>query len=486
MCKNAVRTPLPQTVRVFCIMECPICCVSAKETVQCPECQQSTCVTCVVKFIEVEAGNLQCMMCKALWSTHFAYMAIPSARWTKHMKTQRKAFLEQQSRAELIDVQAAVPTLRRIEDNMEKIRAKRVELKRLREELTQLEEQKTHDLFEVNRVLYAHGQPGESLSQSAHRRELPHPCPRENCRGFLQDNGCPVCSVKVCSRCKCEKTTEDHVCDPVILQNLLEIQKSTRPCPKCRAPSQKINGCSQVFCYACKNSWMWDTGRLVRPDEWQHSPDYYDYIRQTRGSVPRAPGDGGGGLDDNPETHRFHLVTMLRDSTYIIGPKTSSENNHMARGRSYNGQLSDVGQFLMQVDQSIGEYQDRQHNFLRGQHRPIQPGELLKDARIRFLMGKMNEVQWKKELARREKQAVLVRQETQLHDELRRAFQTCARTVSLARNPYREDVMHQGVVDFARACQVIDKEYNSMYNTMGSSKSSPIGPIVANIPSEYR
>ena len=479
-------------------MECPICCHAAvKESVTCPQCDQSVCVSCAVKFIEVNQGELSCMMCKVPWTSQFAYTSIPAARWTKAMKEQRKLFLDQQSRAELLEVQEAIPTLRRIQDNVHAIREKRAQLKRLKDELAELEVQKTQDLFEVNTLLH-HGQDRSETSAAARvRREVPLHCPREGCRGFLQDNACPVCSVRVCAKCKCEKQGEDHACDPTVLQNLAEMQRSTRPCPNCHAPSQKINGCSQVFCYACKRSWMWDTGRLVALGDWQHSPDYYDYIRKTQGTVPRAPGDHPGlahDFDDNPGTHRYNLINALRDSTFIVGPDSdaggsgfSSNHNFMGRGRSGTNQLSSVGKFLMMADQEIGEYQDRQHHFLYGlrRQRLVQATELLKDVRIRFLMGDITEKQWQKELSRREKQAALVHEEEQLHTAMRQAFQTCARTVSMARHPYREDVMKQGVKDFARACQVLDKEYSRLYATFGSAKTSPMTQLVESIPAGY-
>lgn len=55
--------------------------------------------------------------------------------------------------------------------------------------------------------------------------------------------------------------------------------------------------CDQMFCTQCNVAFSWRTGTVVT-DGVIHNPHYYEWMRRTRGEVPRTPGDVpcGGGL----------------------------------------------------------------------------------------------------------------------------------------------------------------------------------------------
>ncbi|KAK6850113.1 hypothetical protein PG995_013946 [Apiospora arundinis] len=48
-------------------------------------------------------------------------------------------------------------------------------------------------------------------------------------------------------------------------QGELTVKRSSRSCPKCKQPSQKISGCDHVKCLVCGTHWDYGTGRAMRP-----------------------------------------------------------------------------------------------------------------------------------------------------------------------------------------------------------------------------
>jgi len=98
--------------------------------------------------------------------------------------------------------------------------------------------------------------------QEEHQMYLP--CPYENCRGYAMRNGvCGVCSQKVCLSCRMQKEDE-HKCNPDDVASVELIKKDSRPCPQCRAPIHRYEGCPQMFCTVCHAQFHWTTGALLK------------------------------------------------------------------------------------------------------------------------------------------------------------------------------------------------------------------------------
>lgn len=103
-------------------------------------------------------------------------------------------------------------------------------------------------------------------------------CPECNHGETIQD--IPKNSLLTCSRCTysycflhgnahpsmtCEqyykKLGKNGVKELKLSENL--IKKTTRPCPNCKAPTQRIGGCHHVRCHMCQIDWCWLCSRQI-------------------------------------------------------------------------------------------------------------------------------------------------------------------------------------------------------------------------------
>ncbi len=142
----------------------------------------------------------------------------------------------------------------------------------------------------------------------ANRRSFIRACPAEGCRGFLSTQWkCGTCDVRVCAKCHEIKTpaadgatpaadgatpaADGHVCNPDSVASAALIAKDSKPCPGCASLIHRVSGCSQMFCVQCKVAFDWHSGQVVTNTNAIHNPHYYEWLRRTRGHVPRAAGD---------------------------------------------------------------------------------------------------------------------------------------------------------------------------------------------------
>ena len=136
------------------------------------------------------------------------------------------------------------------------------------------------------------------------------PCPLEGCNGFVDTSKwtCGTCKKRICKECFIEKE-EGHECNKDMVDTVKMIMKESRPCPKCSIYIHKTEGCDQMWCTQCHTTFSYRTGEIHTGRT--HNPMYYQWLRETRGSVPREPGD-------DPNQHCMtEPTTMLINLTRI-------------------------------------------------------------------------------------------------------------------------------------------------------------------------
>jgi len=122
------------------------------------------------------------------------------------------------------------------------------------------------------------------------------PCPREQCLGKLADDGkCGLCHHVYCHDCMKEKSAA-HECQKEDKETMVELRRTTRPCPKCSVLIYKTEGCDQMWCIKCHTTFSWKTGAISQGVV--HNPHFY----QERQQATRTPGDiPCGGLPNEVE-----------------------------------------------------------------------------------------------------------------------------------------------------------------------------------------
>jgi len=60
------------------------------------------------------------------------------------------------------------------------------------------------------------------------------------------------------------------------------IADGVRPCPSCRAPIERAEGCPQMFCVVCRTKFNWDTGRIIGEGEGYSNGHHNEYTAAVR------------------------------------------------------------------------------------------------------------------------------------------------------------------------------------------------------------
>jgi hypothetical protein len=106
-------------------------------------------------------------------------------------------------------------------------------------------------------------------------------CPLSICSGLVKNGRCGDCKKAVCAKCR-EERLDGHECNQQELETIKLLKRDTKPCPRCKIPIHKIDGCDQMFCTKCKTAFSWRTLNIQRGII--HNPHYYEYMAQ-RGAM---------------------------------------------------------------------------------------------------------------------------------------------------------------------------------------------------------
>ena len=124
-------------------------------------------------------------------------------------------------------------------------------------------------------------------------------CAHNECRGFLSAQWkCGVCDNYTCKKCRNPVISDQqHICNTDDIETVKLLRQDSKPCPKCASLIYKTDGCDQMWCTQCHVAFSWKTGLLEKNI---HNPHYFEWMRRQSedGTIPRQPGDGGGGCND--------------------------------------------------------------------------------------------------------------------------------------------------------------------------------------------
>jgi hypothetical protein len=358
---------------------CDVCCESWNKTnhkkVACSFCDLVCCRTCVQKYILSVHEDPHCMGCKTRWDREFVDSWCTKKFRNTELRSHRETILFERERALFPDTQPQVERILRMRDIRENIRELRSMLIRLlnyfhipipvvddthfdrHPDLRAVHEQYTNALIEYEEL-----RTGSIHIQDSQRRFV-RKCPNGECRGFMDESWyCGMCRSNFCDKCN-EPVHEDHVCDPDAVQTMQLLNKDTKPCPKCGEMIQKTSGCAQMWCTSCETAFDWRTGVICVGKI--HNPHYLEFKRK-QNSLNREHGDiPCGGLPTYQELRNM-------------------ENPPRA-------EILNLRCMLMRMD---GELRWRW---------AVQDDDMNVYIRIKYMLREMDELEFKRELQRRDK-----------------------------------------------------------------------------------
>lgn len=244
-------------------------------------CGFEACRNCIKTYlVDVDQmSDAHCMSCKVQWNRQFLVDSFEKTFMAKTWKNHRENILYERELSMMPETQIYV----------EKI----IELEKKENEKKSIEEEISNLVIRLNECKYEiHKLKTTSVDLSCRREFIRH-CPNGDCRGFLSTSlKCNICEIWACGDCREVKgntRNTEHVCKEDILASVKQLEKDTKPCPKCASSIFKIDGCNQIWCYNCHTAFDWKTLRIETGTI--HSPEYFDYLRRSGKEIPRTQGD---------------------------------------------------------------------------------------------------------------------------------------------------------------------------------------------------
>ena len=221
-------------------------------------------------------------------------------------------------------------------------------------------------------------------------------CPCDDCNGFLTSKYiCELCNTKVCSKCfditqlKGEKVVsgdgnEEHICNPDNIASAELIKKSTKPCPKCCVRIHKLSGCDQMWCTECNIAFSWNTGKIDTGHI--HNPHYFQWLRNNPQNMNIRQILANPCADDIPTiTEILNIIsrdTGINGSYLIIRQKVKA----IVTGYHEKPETTLIGGI-----QHITDLIEKNNNFINN-------NAINKTLRVKYLLGLIDETEYKNKL----------------------------------------------------------------------------------------
>lgn len=377
---------------------------STRMQTKCPYCPYSACSGCAERWLLETTHDAHCMNCRKAWNREILVSNFSNKFVSRDYKNRRESLLLEREKSLLPATQPYVELERKVREaavliaklgkkvqthtlKMNEIFALQLgpfavehgldnefDAQILRHKMAQ-EERKiiSNYAIDIQHLEWYQAQLNIRLNGGrveTEKRQFVRACPVADCRGFLSTAWkCGMCDNWTCPDCHevIGKDKEaEHTCDPNNVETAKLLAKDSRNCPKCAAMIFKIDGCDQMYCTQCHTAFSWRTGHIETGRI--HNPHYYEFHRQ-RGTLQREPGDVPcGGFPD------WRVVLSFLPRAHIF--YTRFANAH---------RTVDHVRWVVVPRYTVNAAQDN------------------RDLRIKFMIGDINEDEFKKKIQQREK-----------------------------------------------------------------------------------
>lgn len=387
-------------------MSCDVCCDgfnrSSRSKITCPYCPFSACSGCSERYLLETTQDAHCMSCRKSWSREILVNNFTLKFVGRDYKNRRESLLLEREKSLMPATQPYVELERKVRKTTQEIAGRALMIKEETDKLDSISgrqlgplavEHGFYNEFDANvlrhklitdqrkvisnlalDVQHLEWYQNQLINrihggQVEHeKRQFVRACPASDCRGFLSSAWkCGMCDNWTCPEChevKGKDKDGPHTCDPNSVETAKLLARDSRNCPKCAAAIFKIDGCDQMYCTQCHTAFSWRTGRIETGTI--HNPHYYEYHRQ-RGTLQRNPGDVPcGGFPD------WGLVSRMCPRTHIFFRIAAAHRTHAHC------------QWAVMPRYTVGNQDNR-------------------DLRIKFMIGDINEDEFKKKIQQREK-----------------------------------------------------------------------------------
>lgn len=298
-------------------IECAVCCNNLNHTtrrlVSCDFCPYVACLACTKTYSLSTVHQPHCMNCRKEWSIEMMNKHFPKTFLRDEYRKMRETILFEEEKTYLPPLQAEaerILTLSKLEKEERVVQKRSTENHANEDQLVRdqrikqraIDTELSHLYTRMGELRYRRRAPATEVKKFVMK------CTAGDCRGFLSEKYvCGLCTVAICKDCHAvlptsagiavlptdeEEPLPTHACDPNEVATIIELNRSTKPCPKCHVRIFKTEGCDQMFCISCHTAFSWRTGEVELGVI--HNPHYFQALREGNIHDPRHRQDHGG------------------------------------------------------------------------------------------------------------------------------------------------------------------------------------------------
>ena len=384
---------------------------SDHKQVNCSFCDYKSCTSCNERYLLDTTQDAHCMSCRKGWSREILMNNFTTKFVTKEYKQRRENLLLEREKSMMPATQVYVELEKEVRKLGREIAQTKVELDRANNDFVKISNQNLgifaveHGFTtEFDALIHRHKLAQEQRKVCSNinidiqslewkqneligrihgraldigKRAFVRACPHADCKGFLSTAWkCGLCENWTCPTCHEVKGLDkeaEHTCNPDSVATAELLARDSRNCPNCAAMIFKINGCDQMWCTQCHTAFSWRTGRIETHTV--HNPHYYEYQR-AHGTLARQPGDVQcGGIPDWSQVYR------------IFGTNPNSTHG------------------LNVINDIVNAYRSHAHAQYAVMPR-YQEANIVtenRDLRIKYMIGDIQDDEFKKKIQQREK-----------------------------------------------------------------------------------
>ena len=252
--------------------ECSICAESLDggrhRPVKCPSCG-FLCGRCCLQRYFTDCTSLDCPACRRGFDRRFLHAAVTQQFLRVECRRIRCDQLRQEQRAKM---SLTLPLAAR---------------ERLRRDLRSVARELNSADSSTSVADLLHTQQGLRMRLREQTAQVGGRCP---CAGVVMNGVCLMCRRPQCAKCGRQRSA-GHRCSQEDVLSFKAISETAKPCPECRVPIFKLEGCDTMFCTHCHLTYSYrsDTPRLGS----QHNPERHGAMFSGKLFIPRdlSPSD---------------------------------------------------------------------------------------------------------------------------------------------------------------------------------------------------
>lgn len=257
--------------------ECNIC-TEKTITIPCKFCEYHACKTCLSKYLLESINDAKCMNCQKPYTRGYLINIFSMYWYDAKYKPSRQQIMLDREKALFPDTMHCAEKLKENKVLRKQISQIKSEYDKQREQFTKCLDKIYQEIRKIKsqittneREIYSDKNKKDRVKTHFYGK-----CTINNCNGLINDNGhCINCNAIVCTKCF-ELDTDNHTCNPDILETIKLMRSDTKSCPKCTTPIYRSEGCYQMWCTNCHTTFHYNTGEILK--ERTHNPHYIEWL----------------------------------------------------------------------------------------------------------------------------------------------------------------------------------------------------------------